>query len=289
MPVRIDQIFSVSTGTSPLANVQRVGGWKEQLWFGGTSSSAALTAYQQVVGGVGVSLQTARLALSPNAVKLVGLRIQPYTFSGLDLIPTGGMLPKPVGLPGTALELLDGAGSALEMRMGFTDVARQTTLRLEGLARPQIVGGEAKFDAAYAAAVNQWLLCLNGRFGSVLLNPGGVTYQKIKSITAEGLVTGRVRLVGLPRLSTVVVRSSLDTCRRRRGKRTWVFSVDVGVGTIVIADWPWGATTGGTIYSVARDFVTYSASRSRFEKLVQRKIGGPFDRFRGRSVRRPRS
>lgn len=286
MPTRLNQIFQLSTGTNKKTTVTRTGGWQEGLWHSADNHDTVIAAFERPGGNAGRSPKMLRLGLMPEQGVLIGYRLQTYQIIGTKLIPTGGARVIRLGLRGTWVQPDDAPQLALECRFGFQTSASRITARLSALPNDQCQGGEFHPSGAYNRMVEAYFASLADAWGSILIDRTELALQKINQVSDAGVVSGLIPLDGFAAGDTAVIRASLDECRRRRGGRFLVSAVNAGLGTITLSGWPWGLTNKGTVYRLVRNFFAFSNPTMRWEQVVERKVGAPFARFRGRSKRR---
>lgn len=285
MPSKVTMIFHQQTGDPEAVGFVRTAGWTESVWVN-TNDHTLIRQLIELPGGMApnsIIHQRRRILSTTGTIR--GYRIQSYNLIGQQLLPTGGMTPRSYGGAGQAGDA-DSPGLALLIRMNHDTIPASVRLRTAGIPDGWVVGGEVG-PAADLLAIGGYIGALARSFGSILIDPLQAPVV-IRSITGNGVITGVLPISGLAVNTIVKVAGSLDACRRRRGGVYVITEIGNPAGTIKINGWQWGPTTGGKVRRHVRGFYQFSATGSDWLKNIVRKVGAPFDQFRGRRSSRRR-
>lgn len=260
-----------------LAGREHIGSWTEHVWYPADNVDDCMRALTMVAAGNG--LLPARAGFLNRNATVLGVRL----YQG----GAGRGQFRPAAFPGQARKA-DVPQLAALCSIGFQDSVKTRSFTCRGLADDDVKGGELAPDAATQTALETFGEVLGARFGAYAY-PVVVDYP-IFNIGGAGLVTLRDVAPALNAGDIVEVQNTLDA----NGIRRKLFGMVAQVGPLdpqfTIADWPYGACTGG-IMRLPRtktlqrfDVTTFAVSRA-----VVRKVGRPFEPYRGRRSRRQRT
>lgn len=290
MPCQVKLIFQVTTRTNADSPVARTGSWTESFWHTSNDLGVVAAAVQAPGGDASASVISKRCRLLPEAAAIVAFRLQGYDFPNFVPLPVGPSFPKRLRAPGAFEGDQDIPQMGCQLSMAFVNQPVRTQYVLRCLPDALVRGGELDFgDTNYGTRIQEYTRALAANFGSIIILRVGNDPSRIRRVTADGTLHGLTPVRGFAAGQKADVRHSRDACGKRRGG---IFIVDAvnADGTIKLRGWPpeYGQTTGGSVIAYARDWVAYDANRSRYVRAVPRKIGLPFDRYRGKQKRRLR-
>lgn len=277
-------IFTSQTRTTPDAPNSRVAGWSESYW---TSGDNFVDAENKAFKAPGGGLVLKRLGILSPQSRIVGYRIQAYDIQEEGLIPRGGVKVVKVGLPGVYPANGDIPGMSLLCRGGFVSPYGQSyRFALKGIPDSQVSMGEGLFGAGFRGELKKVLDYIGDNYGSVIDDLATLRQTRIASISTGGLVVPKT-----PPLLDLVADQLAKVTRSRNadGRGTGgIYRVSVinGDGSAQLIGWDRGPTTGGSIIRYQRVFAAHTKTKMAFVRVVPRKVGLPFGRYRGRAAPR---
>lgn len=260
-------LFTVGT-TRPDGTPGRIGGWSESF-------------YNNLLGQSGIrefeKLCQARAGLLPRHGAIVGQRYQIVNEKGgssTGAARFSGRVSEEPDMPQMALLLRIGTGSGENIRPVY----------LRGMPDSMIFSGEYAPTAGFTTALNTYLSELNGWYfkGRDLTLPSA----GISTIAEDGtfVLTGAL---AFDVNSIVQIRRTNLPFGRQAGAIAYVQTkTDSTHGKLYQANWPYGITKGGTIRIFHDQFFALSSATARIRGSVVKKVGRPFDQFRGRQSAR---
>ena len=276
MPYRYTMLMQVTTDPADRSSAQpHSGGWSESFWR------------QSLVpadSGAFLDLMTKRARMLPFQAALVGYRIATYTFTENHLIP-GGASSGRVQMPGGAAESTDQPQAAL-MFSGTAPTGNSSRFTCKCIPDSVIVNGEYQPTASFKNKVtqfsnsivdNDW--CLLGRDlvqqnFRVLSITANVLTLNGNLVAADGI--SYIRFKGVRNTSGVPVSGS------------FLVSAQPGANQYTLVGLPQG-TTVVNVGTARRDVIQLgNFSSVQPARIVVRKVGAPFEKYRGRSSRRAR-
>ena len=258
----------------------RVAGWSESYYYdgpGGADLFARVTG--QGLGAGSTSLCEARARLLPVQSGIVGQRYQ-------QLDPKGRSQSGASRFPGSSGILNDVPQMALLCKIPTSDGLRIRQLVLRGIPDARVVNGEYQASQQFRADLQNFFNVLSG-FSMRSLGLG-LTNSKTGSIDASGLFTSSFDLP----VYAVGDRIRFENFQNATGQRFFgnstVKSVGPGPNQLVVQNWTLGALTGGRIFRYDPSYPFLDGSLASISRIVVRKVGRPFDQYRGRSSNRRR-
>lgn len=282
MSIKVVIVFQQVTtkgGSYPnigLAGREHIGGWTEHVWWGSDSVDQlmqALTA--NFAGQVGLLPQRAR-CLCNNAT-ILGVRL----YQG----GAGKGQFRAAGFPGSA-----GPGDIPQMALlcyhQLTGNPTPKRLILRGLPDAVVIGGEYVTTTGHPTEVFN--------YGQSLANFGGMASDVVATfpvftVSVAGLVT--LNNVNNPfAVGNVVTFRNVvsDVTGQRNGGEFVVSSVGPMNNQFSVTDWSFGPSNSGDVRQPTSSVYQFAGSGLTVSRIVTRKVGRPFELYRGRrSKKRP--
>jgi len=271
--VRTSLLFAVTTDpTDTAAANPHSGGWSESFWGPQIANQLPYTQ----------TLALHRARLLPGEAQIIGYRIETFDLSGNKLTPSGatsGRFRYP-GVPGRDLNLPQ---DALMMSGQAAGAINNSRFNLRCLPDGMTTGGEYQPTPAYKATLTLYSqVCTNGHWGFIGRVKSGSS-ARVNSI-AGGVVTLNAPVGGVANVSFL------------RLNRVYDVNGNPVKGSFLIT------AINGNAYTVAglgATSVTIPSGSARIDVLalfafgtvvpsraVVRKIGRPFEQYRGRASAR---
>lgn len=275
MPFHYSMIFQMSTAPQAGSGARvHTGSWSEGHWR--TTLVPANT-------GVFRDLMQARARMLPKQASIVGYRIAEYEFVLNKMLPKGASAGGGVW-PGSQQFECDVPQMALEMS-ATTTAANSTRFACKCIPDEFIVGGEYSPSTDYLIKVSTFRgeLANNGwcMVGRDFTQPA---YQ-IVSISAAGLMTLKPGAAITAELDTVRFRGVVDTLGNPISG-AYELGTSPATNQWNLLGWPQGTVVGNK-GTVRRDIIsTFQLTSVEPTRVVVRKIGAPFEKYRGKSSRR---
>lgn len=269
---------AVSAPTSPL---HRTAGWSESWYANATSIQAVIAAATGAAaagsGSWGFSgMWAQRAALLPIGTSIVGYRIQ-------QVSPVGPSQAGALTWAGGSGYTADLPTSALLMRspgIGANNIRR---FMLRGIPDNQITEGEFQPSADYRTGVNLFIGSLSGwLFRARDLSQPSI---RIVSISAGGVVQTETPITYAVNNMVRILRT-VDAGHNLRGGRFQVSVIGPGTNTFTLNNWNYGATTGGSVRLDGVVYPTVDSANTNWSRVTTRRVGRPFNAWRGRRSKR---
>jgi hypothetical protein len=266
----LDQTTSPQEGR---AQSTRDGGWTDNLYFSGTLSECELRCRRY-------ALERANLLSSTGFVN--GVRI-------VNVDAPGIAKAIPYSFPGPKDAVCDVPQMAFRLSLQCANGTRRQ-LVLAGVPDELVLGGAASFNPASTRNFTILNTILSGGFGKlgvVRSNP----LVNVLSISTGGLVT-TLSNHGLNANDTVRFFRTKDVYGVPVQGKWKVNGTPPSTTTFNLAEWnanpinPYGTVNGGKVRKLAFEFVGFEDLT--FAGVTIRKVGRPFDQYRGRASRRRR-
>lgn len=252
------------------------GGWSESFYIAGTTP---------ITGKLLNNLATQRANLLASECTIVGYRSQLVTISGNRLLP-GGTGGGSLNFPGGGGGNIGGVENSL--MVNFTLNGQPTTVRhrLAGLPDIQVVFGEYAGNVPYPNALNVYLGALTDvGAGGIVRDISGNPEARVVSLAGAVLTT---------QSTTGAAVGDYIILRRVRDENgdpvtgSYLVSAAAVVGgmfTYTLLNPP-GQTVTKPNGTCRRDVLTFASYTGlNVGRLVYRKIGRPFQQYRGRRSR----
>lgn len=255
------------------AGKQRSGGWSESF-YGPDSIESVLTILQGPPPPGQFSLLQARANLLGNSASIVGVRLYKGGAGKGQLLNVGyNGNNGPSDQPGLSVLMSATSNTTGQSRRWLT----------AGWADNDCEGGEWTPDADTVGRVTDYFAAIANAGWLAQTNTGQVD---IFSISVGGNVT-TLAPHGFAVGQVVTIKQTTITIDGKRVGGKYVVSAIGPLGTnFTIANWLAGASTGGTVSIVGTAFQAFSGTTKSVVRTTFRKIGRPFDEYRGRRSKR---
>lgn len=248
------------------------GGWSESIWqTADAPNKQAITALAQ-----------ARALLLPGTARIIGYRAQVFTNAGSHLVAGGSStaLLGYVGPPAVDPDIPQSALSLTATSAGNPNTRRFT---IRAIADSQIVGGEWQPNQVYESFLTRYRNALiNGEW----VFPARDFTSPVHDI--ESIAAGILKLVGAPAGYAVGDRVLLKKCRDVNGnavvgtfKVLAVAGANITLGGFDVETEVLATGQATKVVIAFRDIDDVQVGRA-----VVRKIGRPFEQYRGRASKR---
>lgn len=275
MPFKYDILFQMTTEPDNLAVANpHTAGWSEGHWRNDLVS---------VTAGPFFNLMETRARLLPKQASIIGYRISEFEFVLNRMVPKGASAGR-ARFPGNTQFATDVPQMALEIGAA-TGSANSTRFGIRCIPDVMVSGGEYSPTVAFRTNMTNFLAALvNNGFAMVGKDFTQPAYQ-IVSITSGGLMTLK---------PGAAISADLDSVLLRGVRNSQGHAVS---GSFQLGDSPaanqwillgWNqANIVGAVGTVRRDIILpYLLSSASVSRVVVRKVGAPFERYRGKSSRR---
>jgi len=273
MPSKLTFIFQTQTEAADASLARpHSGGWTESIWRLGTSTTI------QTIN----QLAEFRARLLPAQTSIVGYRQQVFTLDGNSLI-AGGASTGNLNQPGRSNYQCDLPQVALQCSLRSDGNPNSGRLVLRGIPDSQMVTGEYAPNAQFKASVTEYLAILAATQCQFLGRSLAAPNVRVLSIT-NGVITTDV--------ATGAAQGNF--IRLLRVRETFGNPV---TGTYRVSAPPVGFAY--TVAGLSNDIVVLNSGRARLDLLALfpitsgstgrsrvKKIGRPFESFRGRASKR---
>lgn len=276
MPTRFSYIFGITTEADDRESASpHSGGWSESWW------QPADAGFEDWV----VRLGTLRATILPKQAAIVGIRRALYTIAGNKLIPRGTSSMK-ILLPGNPARECDLPQVALQC--AFTGPLGNTSrATLRGMPDDVMSKGEYRPNADMKGRVTRFLNEIVSQTWGFIGRDLSKPVAKITSISSLGVakLEGNIGAQVNDFVRLLNVRDDTGTAV------TGVFQVtatDLGGAQLTLANWPAGVVVMGSggMRVDAAAFVNINGAE--VSRAVVRKIGAPFEKYRGRASKKSR-
>jgi hypothetical protein len=280
MPIKCVTVFQLTTepgNSAPVigyAGRSHIGGWTESWFFNSDTLSDAVTA-----------CFGPRADHDPMCIARARLLGHQATILGVRFYQSGGGKGVFISrtIPGGVHDT-DQPQQAILCRTNnpAQDRARKFTLR--GIPDVETVNGEFSPDAAYANAVETYFDSL---FDFLFLCKTLNNQTGVFSVDASGIVTLKAN-TPFALNDLVYLFNAVDSQGKRQHWTNFVTIIGPGPNQFTIKGWPWGACTGGTVGKPTNSYNNAWATGNlpTVVRSVTRKIGRPFELYRGRRSKR---
>lgn len=274
MTIKFTMLIQDATAVSnPNAPVHRIAGWSESWYYPGTNIQACLAAAFGTGGLIPqLGLVPTRAGLLSLGSSVIGQRVQVVDPPGLaqslnNVYPGNGLFA--TGYPSVAL-LSKVPG------IGVRNIRRVLT---RGLPSAVVTEGEYTPTALWNVALALYVQALAGwQFrGRDLAQP----IFNVLTISPAGLVQCQQNLPFATNQPIRILRTK-DVTGDLRGGRFIVSTTGPLSSQCTILNWPYGATTGGTVRADAVVYPAVDTANFAPGRTVVKKVGRPFYQFRGR-------
>lgn len=272
MPLKVTYLFDyVSAPANGADAASHKGGWSETIWQNGESPIASQLR----------EIANHRRLLLPSSVRIIGYRQQVYQIVQSGLLAGGASIVL-LGLSGNQTYFPDLPQVALSMVANSNTATNSRRFSLRGIPDSVMVNGEYQPSASYRGFVTAYgnALIANGA-----VFPGRDLTQPIHNI--ESILDGKLRTIG--DISVAVGdRVLLRRCKDVDGVPViGIFTVTAVVGRDVTLGGFDLETVVGPVGLATRHVMRMTnINNVVVGRAVVRKIGRPFEQYRGRRSKR---
>lgn len=273
-------VFQVTTvAPNPTYAVSHTGGWTESWW-----STADPFANPAMVAPALTSLINARANLLPAQAAVIGLRVQKYNMQG-NFLATMGAQAKPYGTPGRAGIVTDLPQVALQLVVSPNGSPNSANMTLRCIPDIYMAGGEFAPDPTYAGFLTTFRNQVTASgFGFVGRDKSQASVRILSASAADGMLLDAIPGTGLVAGDWV----RLNRCFDDAGKPlVGPYKLSINPVGNVIRLIGWTETISKPSGTLRRDqmvFCPYNTTGLR--RAVVKKIGSPFEKYRGRQTRK---
>lgn len=274
MATRVSLIFQFATAP-PAGSQARIhtAGWTESYWSWNPVSSGDPSIR---------SWASVRQNLLPPTASIVGFRISDYTIVQNKFVPTGTASGK-LNYPGGAAGLCDIPQMGLEIGLSTLQGPNTARVVLRGIPDNQVTGGEYSPDGIFKGNVTRYCTEIENKGWRFAGRDLSIAPLPILSV-AGNVVTLAGNIGAVKNLSSVrFLNAKADGGKGIVGA---YLVTDVAGNTITLAGYSGGnmSTANGKMrIDIVTIFDIVSAKPSR---VVVRKVGRPFEGYRGRQSKR---
>jgi hypothetical protein len=273
-----DVLGTVAPVSSPVINYasrQHIGGWTELLWWPTDSVKDLMSALKTGAAGVTALLQ-ARAAIMSAAASIIGVKL----YSG----GAGKGATNAVAYPGNSLYVEDIPQMALLCKSNGLNTTSVRRFTLRGVPDSMVDQGEFKPTALYANLVADYFNSLKA-FGFKAIDPATSKKAKIFNIDAGGNVktTDGVNPFAVP--SIVLVSRTVDLNGNLVSFKSTISAGAAGT-QFKVDNWTAGACVGGTALQNNLGLFLFDSASAAVSRVVTRRVGRPFESYRGRRSKR---
>jgi hypothetical protein len=264
---------------------QHIAGWSEYVMWNTDVVGDLLTALQQGASNL-PALLPARAAMLSQGANIIGVRL----YQG----GAGKGQSFALSYPGNTAYEGDNPQQALLIKAGNATNGATRRFTIRGVPDNEVQGGEFAPDPGYVNAVNNWMRALaNFAFRAIdPASPAGPVFNVAPVAIVgpppqtNGLVTMNQNAQPFLVNQIVTINGALDSNGFRRNFRGTISAVGPQQNQFTLLNWPWGATTGGRVSAKNTAVFPISYSTLNVARLVTRRVGRPFELYRGRRSRR---
>lgn len=273
MPLKITYLFDYSSDPANREqSASHKGGWSESIWQ--SADSPNVTAIRQ--------LAQARALLLPGTGRIIGYRAQLYTIVNGQLV-AGGSSTALLGMVGPNAIDPDMPQIALSLVATSADTANTRRFAIRGIADSQITRGEWQPGDIYLGFMTRYRNMLVSAQWAFPARDFAQPVYEIDSVAA-----GVLKLVGAPGGFAAGDRILFKKCRDTDGNPV--------IGTFKVLSVAGANITLGGIDTEISVLATGQATKAviamrtiadvQVGRAVVRKIGRPFEGYRGRASKR---
>lgn len=280
--IKVVVLFKDTTGVT-FPTQTRVAGFSESIWFGSDSVADCVNALKIGAGTV-QGLLPSRAALLPSSASIVGYKL----YQG----GAGRGQSASVSYPGPGGQATDVPNIALLMKSisGTTGATRRWWVH--AIPDQFVVDGAFVPNGTYLTALARYVQTLGlFQFFSLPASPANSPIVNLTQIPAVPPATANTALVNVQNAAAfaanmaVTLSGMLDTNGNRRTFSRTILSVNVGANQVVVPNWTEGNMTGGTMRQEGTVASTFDPANTGVVRIGTRKVGRPFDVYRGRKSR----
>lgn len=259
-------LFDLATNVaSPNAVIHRVGGWSESWYEAGGSITISLLR----------TWAAKRAPLLGQGASIIGARVQ-------QVDPAGPSQSYALAYPGTSTNQTDIPQMALLCKATGIGVRNTKNFMLRGIPDGQVSQGEFNPTADYKTAMQNFFKYLKEFSWEFRGNDLAQVAHPLVSIDANGICTF-AEPHGLNAGDYVKILRATDLTGRKRGGKFFVLTAATTT-TCALSGWGFGACIKGAGRKFAIVYPTVETATA--DRISTRKVGGVFNRYRGRASKR---
>jgi len=274
---RVSFLFQMNTEPqNPAAAMSHAAGWSEGWWANLQlpSSHEFLRRYAEK-----------RATLLPSQAAIIGFRLAYYDISGNALLPKGTQTGK-FRYVGASTLHCDLPQVALELNASTQGGPNTTRFVLRGMPDDVMKRGEYDPPRAFSTRMNafmEFLVSASANLGWIGRNIGATTVR-INSITDAGLVTTDGDAGGTPGVSWLRILRCRDTQGANVSAAYRILTHPTAT-TYTIAGWE-GQTVEASGLARIDTVQFFDVNGVKIGRAIVRKVGRPFESYRGRASKR---
>jgi hypothetical protein len=250
-------------------------GWSESLWWNANNFATLVNAMKNGYGGL-PGLLPARAALLGYGAGIIGARFyQGGAGRGQSLA---------FSYPGGLGVETDQPQTAILVKAGPTGAAVTRRFTLRGIPDSNVAWGEFSADTAFSAAIANYFQAISN-YSFYAIDPASPA-APIFNIDATGLVTLNAPTNPFVVNQFVTISKVIDAVGAFHTLTTTVKTIGPQANQFTLTAWPFGPCTAGKAVTKVRSLFQISAATCAVSRVVTRKVGRPFEQYRGRRSKR---
>jgi hypothetical protein len=284
MPLKVSMLFQVTTNPpNPQYAIPHTGGWSESFWSPTIAffTSQVLAAYGNV-----------RANLLPGQASIVGFRQSLYTVAGNKLLPGGVSTLKRL-IAGNSQNITDLPQVSLEIAGLAAGAINGNRFRLGAIPDSMMTNGEYQPTPAFAGQVTSYLNLLSGRvtINGVNIPAVGFVGRDLAQPTtavnavANGVVTLRQNIGGQVNVDFLRLHRVVDIAGNPLRGSYLITGINGNAYTLQGLPLQVVTKPNGTARLDRIGVFQYAALN--VSRAVVKKVGRPFQSYRGRQSNRP--
>lgn len=275
---KLSILFQVAT-TGQGAAIGHAGGWSESIWTQSTPN---------IWGPLLDRIMQKRSVLLPKQCSIIGFRAHVYNLDQIKLIPTGSSAGS-ANWPGNAAYNLNLPSDSLRVKFQGIGVGNFSPYTLRAVPDSVIDNGEYDPDRGFTLAVSAWIdqVEQGGVFGFLHrdFTNGAVQLNSYQGTVANFPLTANAAIPGVGNGDWIQFKRVKDDAKL---PVTGVYKVSSAAGAPVYLLVNGPAQTVSKPNGQVRKFsIAFSSyANGAVDRAVSRKIGGGFQKYRGRRSKR---
>jgi len=276
MPTRVSLLFQMTT-TPANRQVSRphTAGWSESFW-----QPVDLPSNDGIIG----ILARARQAILPEAGAIIGFRLGRYILDGNRLKPTGTATGK-FNLPGQYAFPSDQPQASLQCSATAAGAPNTSRFSIRGIPDGMILGGEYDPGDNFSRALRIYLDTLVNDGWNFLARDITVVSSRVVTIVGNVLTTEVNLGAGI---NTYVRLLRVYDVNGNPVKGTFRVSSPGGNSPYTLVGLPAGVEVQGSGSARLDRLALRPIAAVEVSRAVVRKVGSPFERYRGRASKKRR-
>lgn len=265
-------LFQVTTvAGNPRQAVPHTGGWSESWW---TQTDPLVTMPTDLT-----QTQLARASLLPAQANVIGLRVQKYDMTGNRLTPQGTRILK-LAYPGRSGIVTDLPQCAVAFVVTNNNSPNKANMLLRCIPDDYLIGGEWQPDTTYQGLVTRFFTRItSGRFGFIGRDRSQASTRVLSASPTDGVLVDGIPSTGLVVNDWVRFNRTVDNAGVPISRPYKVLTI---VGNKLTLE-GWTAIVAKPSGTLRRDLVGFFLYNQQYlGKATVKKIGSPFERYRGR-------